>query len=416
MNTMAVKYSFADYLPIFLILCFSGNPIFTSAGYSKNLLILFSALFILYSLLYINARELTKALKQLSLVIFIIIVLSVFQKYSLGSVSYPGVIALVLKIALGMFLMLLYYCKDINLLDIYIKMLSFLAKVSIPFFILNYFAFVGLGMESPHQKSLLIYTSFDLPKETLRNAGMFWEPGAFAGYLILALLFIVMLNKDFILGNYKKHAFWIVIGLFTTMSTTGFLILAIFIFIYVFKNYKYGRIFVLPIIFLISFYAYYNLDFLNAKIEEQYDEASEMEATDVSNTRFGALNMDMIYIMDQPFTGNGLDSKTRYRFHPWVDSDIGHGNGMSNFIVWWGIPFLLFWLVCVYRFAAKNSYSIINSLLVTIIIVLVLQGEQFLNFPIFLMFFTAPAIKIAQEKHEEEEEEEEFDNEYELSV
>ena len=89
---------------------------------------------------------------------------------------------------------------------------------------------------------------------------------------------------------------------------------------------------------------------------------------------------------------------------------------MSNFIVWWGIPFLLFWLVCVYRFAAKNSYSIINSLLVTIIIVLVLQGEQFLNFPIFLMFFTAPAIKIAQEKHEEEEEEEEFDNEYELSV
>jgi len=410
---MAAKYSFVDYIPLFLILCFSGNPLFTSAGYSKSLLIFFSALFILYTLLYINVKSLNKALAQLGLVVSIIIILSVFQRFSLGSVSYPGVIALILKIALGMFLMLLYHSRNINMLDLYVKTIAFLAKVSLPLFLLNYFVFAGLDMGIPHVKTLFLYTAYDLPKEELRNAGMFWEAGAFAGYLVLALLFITVINKKFTIGSYRKETFWIITGLLTTMSTTGFLVLALMIFIYIFQNYKYGRIIVLPVVFFASLYAYNNLAFLNAKIEEQYDEAAEMESTDVSNTRFGSLNMDMIYIMDQPYTGNGLDSKTRYRFHPWIDGDIGHGNGMSNFLVWWGIPFFLFWVFCVYKFAAANSGSIKSGILFTIILLLVLQGEQFLNFPIFLMFFTAPLFVFMEEEEEDSEEPEYEELEYE---
>lgn len=400
-----VKYSFSDYLPLFLVLCFSGNPLFISAGYSKPLLVAFCGLFIIYSLIYISAKEIRVVIARLALIISLVIVISIFQKFILGIVSYPGVFALILKIILGMFMLLYYQSKYMNPLDIYIRVMAFLAKVSLPFFALNFVINTGLPLDVPGQHSFFLYTSFDTPKIELRNAGMFWEPGAFAGYLLLALLFIGLLNRKFEIGSYKKQVIWIIVGLITSMSTTGFLVLAILILIYILQNYKIASIVLVPILIAGSIYAYNNLDFLNKKIEEQYDEALEMEATDVSNTRFGALNMDMQYIEDQPWTGNGLDMRTRYRFHPWISEDIGHGNGMSNFLVYWGIPLFVFWLFCLFQFGYKVSESIPTTIIFLLLMILILQGEQFLNFSIFLMFFSAPVIIYHRydELYEEEE-------------
>ncbi|MBP1663538.1 MAG: hypothetical protein H6Q19_678, partial [Bacteroidetes bacterium] len=98
----------------------------------------------------------------------------------------------------------------------------------------------------------------------------------------------------------------------------------------------------------------------------------------------------LMYIRSQPLTGNGLDISTRYRFHPWVKEDIGHGNGMSNFAAIWGIPFFLYFLYCVYLFAHHYSRKKIIAVVFLLTIVLVLQGEQFLNYPMFLSFFSLP--------------------------
>jgi len=388
-----VKYSFADYIPLFIILCFSGNPLFTTASYSKPLLVLFCAVFVVYSLLYISAKDMKIASLRLLTIITIIIILCVFQKATLGFVSFPGVFALILKIILGMFFLLYYHSKNMNPFDVYIKIMEFLAIVSIPLFALNFLVFIGLPLDIYGQKSLFFYTSFDSPKPELRNAGMFWEAGAFAGYLTLALLFIVIQNRKFVIGQYSRQVIWILIGLLTSMSTTGVLVLVLIIIIYILQNYKIGSLILIPVVVAASIYAYNNLDFLNKKIEEQFEEAVEMEASDVSNTRFGSLNMDVQYITDQPLTGNGLDKRTRYRFHPWVDDDIGHGNGMSNFLVFWGIPFFLFWVFCVFQFAKNGSGSISTAILFVIMVILLLQGEQYLNYPIFLMFFSAPIIE-----------------------
>lgn len=394
MTKNQILYSLKDYLPLFFVLCFSGNPVFTSTGYSKQLLILFAITFIIYTLSSISSKKVNKPVFRLLLIILCIVILSTFQKYSLGAISIPGVVALVLKITIALFMMLYYQSKEINVFHLYVNLLSILVKISLPFFILNYFINAGIYLPFNDSKTVLFYTSFNRPIDEIRNSGMFWEPGAHAGYLILALLFIIMHNRKFVIGNFKKQALWIVVGLLTTMSTTGFLVLAIIIFIYVFQNYKYGRVIVLPIVFLISTYAYNNLEFLSVKIEEQYTLATEMESSDVSNTRFGSLNMDMQYIMDQPFTGNGLDSKKRYRFHPWINEEVGNGNGMSNFLVFWGIPFFLLWVFSFFKFSLDYSGSIGTAIIVTIIILLVLQGEQFLNYPIFLLFFTATALPI----------------------
>jgi hypothetical protein len=134
------------------------------------------------------------------------------------------------------------------------------------------------------------------------------------------------------------------------------------------------------------------MDFLKEKIERQYSQAIEMDEDDVSANRMGALIMDLQYIRSQPLIGNGLHVKTRFRYHPQVKGDIGHGNGMSNFMASWGIPFFLFWLFCVFKFSKQVSHSPQTAAIALIIIVLLLQGQQYLNYPLFISFFFLPFV------------------------
>lgn len=126
------------------------------------------------------------------------------------------------------------------------------------------------------------------------------------------------------------------------------------------------------------------------KIEYQYSIATSMDENDVDPGRFGALVMDIQYIKSQPLIGNGLHVKTRYRFHPFVKGDIGHGNGMSNIMAIWGIPFFLLWLICSFIFFHRISHSFNTAVAAIFLVLLLLQGEQFLNFPVFLSFFFLP--------------------------
>lgn len=386
--------SVTNFLPLFFLLCFSGNPIISSMGYSKILLVVYSFSFIVYVFTFVNFEYIKLKIQQILLVIVFIVLLVIYQRLLLGKVSYPGVIVLILKILLGLFTFIFYKAKRISFVVTYIKIMSFLAMISLPFFILNQFIQWGIQLDNVFLKSFFIYTSY--PVETfsesllVRNPGMFWEPGAFAGYLILALLFIVLENRSFTIGNYKMEILSIIAGIITSQSTAGYFLLGLLILLYAWNRYSWGKIVIVPLSLLLIYWGYNNIAFMGNKVEDQYSNAIAMGENDVSNTRFGALNMDLMYIKSQPLTGNGLDISIRYRFHPWVKEDIGHGNGMSNFAVIWGIPFFLYWLYCVYLFAYYYSQKKSIAYIFLITIVLILQGEQFLNFPMFLSFFSLP--------------------------
>jgi len=389
-----IKFSFRNYLPLFLLLCFSGNPLFTSTDYSKTLLVVYAFCFIAYMHLSVRIEVPESILKILLIIIVTIILISLFQYTLLGSVSVPGVFALILKIVVGAYTLLYYKDKKIDFLTVYIKIMAFLVIISLPFWLINHFGWYGLDLHFNNTKTLFLYTSVleDFGLMKVRNAGMFWEPGAFSGYLVLALAFVILRNKKFELGEFKVQVLWIIIGVLTTMSTTGFIVMCVIINIYFYQNFGIARIVIMPLSLLIVYFAYNNLDFMQEKIVNQYEESHELGKGDISNTRFGSWKMDLQYIKSMPLTGNGLDSKTRFRFHPWITKDIGHGNGMSNMLVCWGIPFFLFWLFSVYKSLKTISRSVFTSVSLLIIILLLLQGEQFLNYPLFLLFFIIPYI------------------------
>ena len=132
----------------------------------------------------------------------------------------------------------------------------------------------------------------------------------------------------------------------------------------------------LPIILTTLFYAYSNLDFMSSKIEEQTERSLEMQG-DFSNTRIGSLLFDLHYIKKHPIVGNGLNERTRYADHPFLwGNSLGHGNAFSNYAAQMGVVALIVYFVLLY-------YAFGNKLIVPIIVALLFQGEQLMNFPLF---------------------------------
>jgi len=387
------------------MLCLSGNPLFTNQEFTKPLLVIYTLIFGVY-VLSISSKKLDKKFYNYALiVILIIIITAIAQKFVLGFVSYLSVGAIITKILLALFTVIYYHQKKINIIDLYIKLLAFLVVISLPFFIINQYIQFGFPTNNIFLKSIIIFTStpynpdYDFTYGIIRNPGMFWEAGAFAGYLLLALVFVAIQNKKFSIVNYKKEVFWIVLGIITTMSTTGFVILSIMIVFYATQHFKRGKLLVIPASIITVIFIYSNLTFMQSKIESQYEETLNMRLGDMSNSRFGSLIMDAYYIQQHPIIGNGTNINTRYKYNLEVLDDIGNGNGMSNFIATWGLPLFLIWFYYVYKFTFNKTNSRSITLGIIIIIFLILQGEQFLNFPMFLMFFVLPSFVTNQKQN-----------------
>jgi hypothetical protein len=150
----------ANYLPLFLLLCFSGNPIITAMSYSKNLLVIYSVAFIFYIFSFVNYNYLKIKIQQMLFVVLFVVFLALYQKFLIGFVSYPGVFALILKMLLGLFTLIFYRVKRIGFMDSYIKIMAFLAIVSLPFFVLNQFGHWGIQLDNEFLRSFFFYTTY----------------------------------------------------------------------------------------------------------------------------------------------------------------------------------------------------------------------------------------------------------------
>ena len=211
---------------------------------------------------------------------------------------------------------------------------------------------------------------------------MFWEPGAFAGYIIVALsLFINDLSV--LWKDYKKQTIVLVIALISTFSTTGIICFAFLVVYFLFTKTKskfYAVLITGILLIPLSYYAFTRLSFLGGKINEQFVSASETEVGEVNIGRIGTLMFDWYYIKKHPLVGNGLDATTRYSDHILISDKLdGLGNGFSGIIGDLGIVFVLVYFCVLY----KNKSLLYNSLFI-IEVILLLQGECFLRYPLFM--------------------------------
>ncbi len=130
-----------------------------------------------------------------------------------------------------------------------------------------------------------------------RNCGPFWEPGMFAFFINIALFFELFFLKH----SHKLFTLIVLIGTLISTFSTGGYITGLFLFVfYVIAN---SKSFITWIIFLplALFSAHYisELEFVGAKIEDQYNNSSYGS----DKSRFGAFETQLDMIEHSPIIG-----------------------------------------------------------------------------------------------------------------
>lgn len=102
----------------------------------------------------------------------------------------------------------------------------------------------------------------------LRNCGLFWEPGAFQGFVNLAIFLELVTVTDYTRGWYVKMTV-LAVTVLTTISTGGFIVLALNVLFFLYKSKQLGfdaKILIASFLLLVFIYLFFSLDFLFDKI------------------------------------------------------------------------------------------------------------------------------------------------------
>jgi hypothetical protein len=176
-----------------------------------------------------------------------------------------------------------------------------------------------------------------------RNSGPFWEPGGFAVFLVIALLFNHMEDRSW----RSKRNIIFVLCLLTTFSTAGYLAFAFYI---IFRNVERLRsnIFYLFILvgLLVIFYNFYErVPFLQEKIKVNIQSAE-------SNTtsRFGSALADLQAFKKNPFFGLGrAGAKEGFISDTQFSVDNHRNNGIFDLLSTYGLIITIVYFSLIYR-------------------------------------------------------------------
>jgi O-antigen ligase len=371
-----------------MVLVVSGNP--AIQYFYRPAVIVLPA--IVLAILFVQRRARFIRSDYLVLVLFFFLFFIQFVEF--GNVVLNSNIAFIFKLATALFAVRVIANFEHRLVEV----MFILAIISLVFFIP-----LLLGVDMPQ-----LMTRFSIPFEQneiqpsihigihnyrleigglVRNSGMFWEPGAFAGYLTFSMLF--MLNRK---NNHSPLVFWtLVITLLSTQSTTGYVTLSLIIVGYLWRKslkvprlLRYSMRFVsailLPVIIIM---VYTQLDFLERKITSRIAYGMEQRTKGWELSRYGNALYDFEFIKERPLMGWSMSDGTIRG----EDFDIlsSQGNGLTGAVKRLGLPvFLVYIWLTYFGFRKRLGNTLIGSL-ATLAIMLLLIGEQFLMYPLFLV-------------------------------
>jgi hypothetical protein len=291
-----------NYFLVFLIVASSGIPFFSGVESLNIFLFLFTFIIIIYK----GIKKDPKAF----LIIFLFFLIEVFQHFLHGSYSYRTSVGTIVKLSAAYFIVKLV--KE-NFINYYINILYFFSIISFVFYVLSFvpgiteiiISQIAPYFESPFvdpdsfytpSPSIIVYTFDPSLMTEYRNSGPFWEPGAFAVYLIFALLFNII--KKGVLFEKKNKVF--ILALITTFSTAGYIAFFILVCGYYLFNKKLSHKLILIIFIFASISIYTTTSFLEEKVKNNISLADE-----TTSSRFGSAIADYSLFQESPIVGWG---------------------------------------------------------------------------------------------------------------
>lgn len=353
---------YREYLLVLILIVSSGNPLFVLSPHVRELYIGTAFLLIWFK----RGRVMLPYIKYSVPFIFI----SLFQMLLFPDYSLSSGVFLLLKIFIGALIMIEVGRKFAK---IYVDIMVLIAVISIPLFFYNeYVGFIPGIPFTDIGTSLAVYTQLftDYGGFIHRNAGMFWEPGAYQGYLNFAILFYLLMSNGAtrIFSNWKFVV--LLIALFTTKSTTGYAVLAFIIFyysLYYYRGQTAVKFLFLFVLFCSFLYAYYSLDFLGEKMQRHMNRGQDEEGRFNDFVRFSS------YIYDYFFLGNPTI----------VSTIIVTGNGFLSFLFYYGIWGILYYFIALW-YNIHQQVDLHTTAFFVGVTFISLQGEGFIYFPCYL--------------------------------
>lgn len=349
---------------VFFLLCLSGNPLFCLNGNVREIyLASFFAIF--------TYRFLFNSKSYVSYVGYIwpFILISLFQ-IILGKADFSSPIFLMIKLYIG-YSILQIVGKDFMRAYLYVTVI--IAAISIPLFLYNLLGVIIPGIAySDVGISIGIYTEVfqEYYGFIERNSGMFWEPGAFQGYLNIAIAFALLLPHK----NDKKWKLQIgilVAALLTTKSTTGYLVFGFIVIYYLSSMSKikpFWKFVMTLITILLTVYSYTSLEFMKEKIDAENSGELGQGGRIADYSKYSS------YIISNFFIG--LSDK--------IAHETPSGNGFISFLLYYGVFVVMYYFTKLY-YNIKQQINTHCAVFFTIIIILTLQGEGFIFYPLYLV-------------------------------
>lgn len=393
---LTLKKSYVDNLAMYLLIAVSGSPFFYINGTGTIISFFVTLGLLIFSVAngWVNVSN--RAFTYLGIALVIIAISTILQILGCGFFPYRYLNKFLTRFILGFFVLCIVQ-KDF--FKYYIKVMFFLGIIGLFFHITtqlipSFFNFL-ITKVVPH-----IPNQFDTAKQKIwhnqhiiifdfwqhdifRNSGAFWEPGANAGFTLLALFFnMFIFNKKL---SDKKNLLFIAVVI-STLSTAGFIALIFLLFI----NPQYRTKIPLKIasficFFLVAQYAFTTFDFLGTKLIEQINNFS---AGNAHTSRFASARLDLETFQKYPFGFSSLDLRGGLR-----DEDDFRTNGVFILLSNYGIILFIFYFVLSY-IGIKRAFKFVNplskprldSIYFISFIILISLSENYFERPLFMCF------------------------------
>jgi hypothetical protein len=376
-----------NYVYCMTLLMVSGNPAVKNLGFDTLIILLFGlgAILFITRPIYLTGRN--------AILIIALGFLLLTHMVLFGAYVMPASVGFMLQVLTAFMVM----SAIPQFMSYFVRCMFVVALVSLFF----YFVIMIPG-NSDSMRPLLVYeepiiTQFSIGIHTfrgydkeLRNSGPFWEPGAYAGYLALALFCMVLMSEN------KRQsvivASVLITALLTTLSTMGYAAFFVVIFAYFIQRFRSANILLVALGFplvsvFLGFGAYQvgeQIPFLKEKIVEQFDDADEGKNNAEIN-RFGNAEYDWSFVKRRPFFGWSANVDTRVTVDPTAQEVLkAQGNALTGVAARFGI---VGWLLLMGSFFL-GFYRASGSLLIAGIglglLAAMFTGEKYMNYP-FIM-------------------------------
>jgi hypothetical protein len=350
---LAITHAKQDYILVFLLIALSGFPFFTQEISYLAISSLIAAYF------FYNRNKKIHKFFIITILFLLLLVISqtwIFNYFSLRTNAglflrwtFPFLVVSLVGKKLP-----LYYINTIYVFCI-ISFMFFVPTILFrgfePFLLTNFAPIFDQGVSNSlhtYTPNIIIYSLHTYGGNQfltfLRNSGPFWEPGAFAGYTLIALILNVIKN-DSLIGK-KNIIFYLAI--LSTLSTAGFVALSFFLLYYntfIHKNIK--NLLVIPFIILAAVLSYYSFEILNLKVDRAITQIKYQD-TNTGRSRVVSALLDIEDMKKHPLSGRGRSNYTRFGYHSTTYSE-HRNNGVTDFAVKYGIPFWLFYFYFIFR-------------------------------------------------------------------